>query len=53
MTLDQLKAEPEQYTIRNLHCVNDVKTNHHHISFFVQTKLVEKEDEECEEYNIA
>ena len=51
VTLDQLKAEPEQYTVRNLYCMSDVKTNHHHISFFVQTKLVEEEDEECEEYN--
>ena len=50
VTLDQLKTEQDLYTVRNLYNMSDVKTNHHHISFSVQVKLVQEEDEEIEDF---
>ena len=51
VTLNQLKADSQQYTVRNLYCMSDIKTSHHHISFFVQRNLLEEDDKEFEDYN--
>ena len=53
VTLNQIKDDHEQRTTRNLCCMSDVKHNHHHILFSINTKLVEEEDEECEEHDFA
>ena len=50
VTLNQLKTDQELYTVRSLYNMSDVKTNHHHISFSAQVKLIQEEDEEIEDY---